>query len=642
MSTLGKDEKLFIDYTSDLFKDLSIIIDETIGVNKVNFWKFLGISKFCSDKIFKTFNTTKSGILSHEEFNKAIFYLYVASPEKKLYEIFNILDFKKNGKIYIEDVMFFSTHLFQNIERKVTVEKQIDNLFKGHKHMDYSVVKNKSDSEKIIFNIIDNHLNKYKNFNYDLIKLYQKNLTSEYKENYSDENNSDLESLEETTISISTLPCLKFENKFIENSSLNSYDNFPNHVKKDKQKSLSTANTNNVYNKIKKRSCINFDSSLNMKKSNVIYLNEGFLYKSKGHGKLTKFYICLNNNNFIYFKNSCKDLFVGLHNLSSCFMEVHGEVYVNSKKFYGFSLIFSKSKKREYFCKNLEQYEKWVQELKKLIDVGEINQKYDLINKLGEGRYGKVYLAKLKKYSEKNEKIAIKIIKKENLTPKEEELIYNEIYILKFCNHENIIKFYDTYENSEYFFIVMEYMQGGDLQSYLINQKSVISEDRIKTISLQIGKGLNYLHSIGVVHRDLKSGNILLTTRMLKPQIKITDFGLSAVISSDEHLNEFYGTPMFAAPEVLRNNNYSHNIDLWSLGIIIFYLITGNLPLDLDSAALKNFLFYIENFELEFPNSITKIISPECVKLVTNCLEIDNGKRLKIAEFLNHEWFRSK
>ena len=151
----------------------------------------------------------------------------------------------------------------------------------------------------------------------------------------------------------------------------------------------------------------------------------------------------------------------------------------------------------------------------------------------------------------------------------------------------------------------------------------------------QIGEGISYLHSFGIIHRDIKPDNILITN---KNEIKIIDFGLSKIIGNNEKTNEGYGTLHYAAPEILLRIPYGKEIDIWALGILLFYILTGRNPFiginedDLaDQIVLKS---------ITFNNDEWGIRSNLVIDLIENCLIKQPSFRIDIKGFLKHNWFK--
>ena len=175
-------------------------------------------------------------------------------------------------------------------------------------------------------------------------------------------------------------------------------------------------------------------------------------------------------------------------------------------------------------------------------------------------------------------KVAVKVIKKSQLTAMDIDLAKREIEILKLCQHPNIIKLLDTFENQDHIYIVMEWLKGGDLFTYLEKRSFKLTEDRARSIVHSLAAALYYLHSYGIVHRDIKLDNILMVDESESSDVKIVDFGLSKMIGPNEFCNEPFGTFGYVAPEVLTKTPYDKRVDIWSLGVVTYILLTGRSP----------------------------------------------------------------
>jgi len=190
----------------------------------------------------------------------------------------------------------------------------------------------------------------------------------------------------------------------------------------------------------------------------------------------------------------------------------------------------------------------WTDAIKKSIGFANLLDFYDLKETLGKGKYGVVKKA-FHKHTEKE--CAVKLVKKKDLSIKDMELLRREIEVLKVCQHPNIIRFFDVFENQDYIYIVMELLSGGDLFRYLQKREFQISEKRARDISHQIATAIYYMHSFGIAHRDLKPENILLVDKGENAEIKLVDFGLSRTFGPGETTCEPYGTLCYVAPEIL-------------------------------------------------------------------------------------------
>ena len=154
----------------------------------------------------------------------------------------------------------------------------------------------------------------------------------------------------------------------------------------------------------------------------------------------------------------------------------------------------------------------------------------------------------------------------------------------------------------------------------------------------QIASGIKYLHRYGIVHRDLKPDNIMITQQNDFGVIKIMDFGLSKIISTQEKMVDGYGTLSYVAPEVLLRTPYNKEVDIWSLGIILFYMLCGHLPFKGSNQSIV--ADKIVNDDLEFDEDEWKNMSKDVKKLIAGCLIKEPEDRITIEEFLNHPWVK--
>jgi len=261
---------------------------------------------------------------------------------------------------------------------------------------------------------------------------------------------------------------------------------------------------------------------------------------------------------------------------------------------------------------------------------------YEMLEDLGEGKFGKV---KLGVYKKTKEKVAIKIIKKSSLENlKDIELVKSEIDIMKLCRHPNVVKLIDHFENSEYIFIVMELLKGGNLGEYFNKNKFQITEKRAAKIMYQLASGVKYLHQYGILHRDIKPDNIMLSDSTEDAPVKVMDFGLSKIMGPQEKVADGYGSLSFVAPEVLIRQPYNRQIDMWSLGVILYYMLSGTLPFDDVNDNEENIAKLIVFADVKFPSKYWSKRSFQVVDLITRCLIKNQSNRIKVDEFLEHDW----
>ena len=278
----------------------------------------------------------------------------------------------------------------------------------------------------------------------------------------------------------------------------------------------------------------------------------------------------------------------------------------------------------------------------------DIRQIYNFEKILGKGSFGLVRVISLKKEPEK--KFALKIIEKDKVKDKV-YLLEREITILRSMDHPNIINFYETFQDSKYLYIVMENCCGGDLMDHLCH-KNHLDEREVCKIMYKLFSAINYVHKKKIVHRDLKLENILFFDKTPESDLKIIDFGLSAIVKAKIHsffshdkdvleasndLNTKVGTPLYVAPEVLKGN-YSYECDIWSLGVIMFILLSGDPPF---FNATEDKLFdLIEKGEYNFKNKVWEKVSLKAKDLIMRILKVNPKKRATASQILKHGWFQ--
>lgn len=214
--------------------------------------------------------------------------------------------------------------------------------------------------------------------------------------------------------------------------------------------------------------------------------------------------------------------------------------------------------------------------------------------------------------------------------------LLNEIDILKQVDHPNIVKLIDVYEDSQTFSLVLELMTGGELFETIL-EKSSFSEQEAKELILPIVDAIKYCHSLGIVHRDIKPENLLFSSKDPSVAvIKVSDFGLARTIEEDQFAQTTCGTPGYVAPEILEQLPYTKTCDYWSIGVVLFILLSGCPPFyDED-----NFVLFekIKNVEFNFDAPAWKSVSSEAKDIICKLLVKDPEGRLTPDEFLAHPW----
>jgi calcium-dependent protein kinase len=253
---------------------------------------------------------------------------------------------------------------------------------------------------------------------------------------------------------------------------------------------------------------------------------------------------------------------------------------------------------------------------------------YEILQKLGEGSYGCVYKAVHRKTELTR---AIKAIKRKHI---DGISFNNEISILKSVDHPSIIKLFECYYDTNYYYMIEEYCSGGDLYDYIRKQK-FFSEKKAAHITLQLISSINHLHMKKIVHRDLKPENIVfIETYTDEILIKLIDFGTSIYLKS-EFLTQELGTIYYIAPEVFKNH-YNEKADIWSIGIILYTMLCGHPPYR--GSKEEDIKKKILQGKLEFSKKDFDKVSQEAIEFITQLLDYDPVKRPTAEQAMQHKW----
>eukprot|EP00063_Salmo_salar_P037333 XP_014012168.1 PREDICTED: serine/threonine-protein kinase MARK2-like [Salmo salar] len=199
---------------------------------------------------------------------------------------------------------------------------------------------------------------------------------------------------------------------------------------------------------------------------------------------------------------------------------------------------------------------------------------YRLLKTIGKGNFAKVKLAR---HVLTGKEVAVKIIDKTQLNSSSLQKLFREVRIMKLLNHPNIVKLFEVIETEKTLYLVMEYASGGEVFDYLVAHGRM-KEKEARAKFRQIVSAVQYCHQKCIVHRDLKAENLLLDSDM---NIKIADFGFSNEFVMGSKLDTFCGSPPYAAPELFQGKKYDGpEVDVWSLGVILYTLVSGSLPFD--------------------------------------------------------------
>ncbi|XP_028266394.1 serine/threonine-protein kinase MARK1 [Parambassis ranga] len=251
---------------------------------------------------------------------------------------------------------------------------------------------------------------------------------------------------------------------------------------------------------------------------------------------------------------------------------------------------------------------------------------YRLLKTIGKGNFAKVKLAR---HALTGREVAIKIIDKTQLNPTSLQKLFREVSVMKILNHPNIVKLFEVIETEKTLYLVMEYASGGEVFDYLVAHGRM-KEKEARAKFRQIVSAVEYCHQRRIVHRDLKAENLLLDADM---NIKIADFGFSNEFTLGSKLDTFCGSPPYAAPELFQGKKYEGpEVDVWSLGVILYTLVSGSLPFD--GQNLKE----LRERVLRGKYRIPFYMSTDCENLLKKLLVLNPGKRGSLQQIMKDRW----
>lgn len=240
----------------------------------------------------------------------------------------------------------------------------------------------------------------------------------------------------------------------------------------------------------------------------------------------------------------------------------------------------------------------------------DVHADYEFREKVASGKFGEVYHA-IKDYKD----YAIKVVKKQKLMKPQNR---NEVYISKYLmrhKHSNIVDIIDVYDTKKLFYIVMEFIPNGHIPE--VEQRVMATSVKEKIVT-QLISAVSFLNSHNIIHRDVKMGNLLVTNRT-NYNIKLIDFGLSIILPEGEYARDCCGTFIYTAPEVLLKQKYNNKVDAWSIGILAFGLLFGEIPLEIEEAKddqqltqnFEEFCCFVKN--LKESNHLIDTVIKQCI-----------------------------
>ena len=379
------------------------------------------------------------------------------------------------------------------------------------------------------------------------------------------------------------------------------------------------------------------------KSDNTFPLNETYLYKYDENdfhqNILNKYYALIKEKEIIFFTTEQKNEFCDIWYINKSYIST-GKETVSNTNYFIINIVFENNFVKKLYFLNENLCQSYSLTLKNAVKNFNFYDYYEIVNSLGQGNFGSVNRCKNK---ETGDIYAVKIINKSTLKSKDVELIRQEKNILNLIKHENITSLKDFFEDKQNIYFVTELYEGGDLLSFIeekYKEGEKISEKVCAKIIRKIALGLHYLNLFGIIHRDIKPENIMFGRPYNIKSLKIIDLGVCQILSYGEKAKEPIGTNGYIPPEIYLHEFYSFKIDIWSLGVILYCLITGGiLPFDdanLDKNIIAKKVIYLQH---DYPENYFGDKSKKLKYLLDKMLEKKEDKRIDIYNLLKDSWF---
>jgi len=256
---------------------------------------------------------------------------------------------------------------------------------------------------------------------------------------------------------------------------------------------------------------------------------------------------------------------------------------------------------------------------------------FEILKELGNGSFGRVFLAR---HNKTRVLYAIKAIDKKNKTNIEEKPYFRrELEVMYKIHHPNVVKLFGHFEDNNYCYFIMEYINKGNVYNLLtLDKKRQLSTKIVASIMKDVISAAYFLHYMNppIIHRDIKPENVLLNEGIVA---KLTDFGWSNYIQEDKERKTVCGTPIYLAPEIIKEQGHDERVDIWCIGVLLFELITGTVPFKgKDIETLKSNILHLR---ISWPNEM----NPDAKDLISKILKLDPSQRISLEDMLEHPFF---
>ena len=628
-------------FLSLIFDDLSTRISHSSFISQKAFSSFYQLPSSLSQRIIPSAQITK------EKFITSLIELYCGSFESKLKFFFEFLDIDSDGKIKLYDIktILYQYHLLLTDSNFDILDKIIINFDFGSlsykEFVDYITKKNcdlyillcfffyktkpfKNHFLNLFFDRAQGTNDAKETNQYEIssvLKEYMKLLSYKYREQYED---SKMSMNDDQSLSLKKNLFDEKDEEKLKHNLIYQHRSSTNIIRCNlsliERIHINTANNNHITENASTQ-CDEIDTDVSVASNSKTI--SAYINKEKVNIELYENYIMILSND-----GSIKELI----DLRYSYID-----YDSNSIRIGTKLSFNES--MQICFEHPVHYKSFFDTLNSYDMINTVEDKYEIKEVIGKGGYGTVYSCE-----GKGDHViyAMKQIDKEKISKSEQCYITDEIKVLsllKNANHKNIIKPIDFYENDKYLYVIFEYLPLGTISNFI--SENEINYDFIKSVSSQLQSAILFLNKCGIVHRDIKLDNILcMRDSACNVNIKLIDFGFGTFIYRDQKLNAAVGTLNFLAPEIVNRDEYDYKVDVWSFGVILYYLRYGVLPFDDErvSVVYQN----IRMGRIRFGCDKYNFSEEEDIrykKVIAKCLVREQKRRASIEEVGKEEWF---